>query len=84
MNESKQVSAAQFNSETLNSDEEIVIITNRFATAEFALAWSSTMMTAAEPVYRSIGQPYNENKIKYAPIAVDCEKVIKLRRKSGR
>lgn len=71
----------QFNSETLNSDEEIVIITNRFATAEFALTWSSTVMAAAEPVYRSIGQPYKDNTVEYARFAVDCEKVIRPRRK---
>lgn len=60
-------------------EEDVVIIVNRFATEEFALSWRSKVMSMKNPIYRKISSPYFENTIKYASIAVDCEKVIPKR-----
>lgn len=60
-------------------EADIITITNRFATTEFALAWSLRAMETTTPAYRAISQPYYEGELKHAPIAVDCEKVIPRR-----
>lgn len=59
------------------ADPEIRIETFRFASERSANRWLEAQSERQN--FRRIKGPYSENKLEYAPIAVDCEIVVPKR-----